>query len=90
MSDHPLSKAPVVSPQRLLEDLKDLAKQNPMATAASAFGVVLLIDLLPTRLVTSAVAIAGVALLRPVLFSLGVIKAVELCCAKTKTLEIKP
>jgi hypothetical protein len=51
---------------------------------------VLLIDLLPTRLVTSSVAIAGVALLRPVLFSLGVIKAVELCCAKTKTLEIKP
>jgi len=85
MSDQPHPPTPVITPQQLLEELKDLARQNPVATVASAFGLVLLLDLLPTRLVTNSVAIAGVTLLRPALFSLGVVKALELCYAKPPT-----
>lgn len=68
----------------MLDDLREFARREPATTAAAtAFGVGLLINLLPTRAVVGTVTAVGATLLRPALLSLGLIKAVELCCQKT-------
>ena len=69
----------------LVRDLKDFAGREPTIAVATAFGVGLLINLLPTRVVAGTAAAVGATLLRPALMSLGVIKAVELCCQKPTT-----
>jgi hypothetical protein len=71
------------SVRRTLGDLKEFARREPAQAVAAAIGVGLLINLLPSRMVTGTVAIVGAALVRPVLLSLGVTKAMELCCQKS-------
>jgi hypothetical protein len=73
------------SVRRTLDDLREFARREPAQTFAAAIGIGLLINLLPSRLVTGTVAIVGAALVRPVLLSLGVTKAMELCCQKSST-----
>ena len=74
------------SVRRTLDDLKEFTRREPAQAVAAAIGVGLLINLLPSRMVTGTVAIVGAALVRPVLLSLGVAKAMELCCQKSPKL----
>lgn len=63
-----------------LHDLKAFAQREPAQAVALAFGVGLLVNLLPTRVVAGTVSTVGAALLRPMLISLGIAKAIELTC----------
>ena len=67
----------------MLGDIKDFAGREPVKAAAAAFGVGLLINLLPRRAVVGTASAVGAVLLRPLLLSLGATKAMELCCQKT-------
>jgi hypothetical protein len=69
--------------RRTLSDLKEFARREPARAVAAAIGVGLLINLLPSRLVAGTVTVAGALLVRPLLLSLGVTKAMELCCQKS-------
>ena len=66
--------------RRTLVDIKAFAQREPGQAVAAAIGAGLLINLLPTRLVIGTVTVMGALLVRPVLLSLGVTKAMELCC----------
>ena len=89
MNEVPPSPPLDFSVRRTLGDLKELARREPAQAVAAAIGVGLLINLLPSRMVTGTVAIVGAALVRPVLLSLGVTKAMELCCQKSPQ-QIQP
>ncbi|MDB6138166.1 MAG: hypothetical protein JWO94_1238 [Verrucomicrobiaceae bacterium] len=65
-------------------DIEDFARREPTKAVAAAFGVGLLINLLPTRLVIGAATAVGATLLRPTLLTLGVTKALELCFPSNK------
>lgn len=69
----------------MLGDIKQFARREPGQAVAAAVGVGILINLLPTRMVAGTAAVVGAILVRPVLLSLGVTKAMELCCQKTST-----
>jgi hypothetical protein len=73
--------------RRTLTDIKTFAQREPGQAVAAAVGVGLIINLLPTRLVASTAAVMGAMLVRPVLLSLGLTKALELCCQKSPTLK---
>jgi hypothetical protein len=66
-----------------LHDIKAFAQREPAQAVALAFGVGLLVNLLPTRVVAGTVSTVGAALLRPMLLSLGITKAIELTCNVT-------
>ena len=68
--------------RRTLDDIKSFAQREPGQAVAAAVGVGMLINLLPTRVVAGTAALVGAALVRPLLLSLGVTKAMELCCQK--------
>ena len=68
--------------RRTLDDVKSFAQREPGQAVAAAVGVGMLINLLPTRLVAGTAALVGAALVRPLLLSLGVTKAMEICCQK--------
>lgn len=63
----------------MLQEIKERARREPIKAVAAAFGVGLLINLLPTRVVAGTVTTVGAVLIRPVLLSLGFTKAMELC-----------
>lgn len=83
MKNEPPAPPPEHSIRRTLNELREYARREPAQTFAAAIGIGLLINLLPSRMVTGTVAIVGAALVRPVLLSLGVTKAMELCCQKS-------
>lgn len=66
-----------------LHDIKAFAQREPAQAVAVAFGVGLLVNLLPTRVVAGTVSTIGAALLRPMLITLGITKAIELTCNVT-------
>ena len=66
---------------RLLGQTEDYIRREPVKAVAAAFGMGLLINVLPPRVIVGTVTGLGVALLRPALLTLGVVKAFELCCA---------
>ncbi|WP_294397847.1 hypothetical protein [Prosthecobacter sp.] len=66
--------------RRTLADIKSFAQREPGQAVAAAVGAGLLINMLPTRWVAGTAAVVGAMLVRPVLLSLGVTKAMELCC----------
>ena len=68
--------------RQLIGDVKEFARRQPVQAVGTAFGLGLLINLLPTRVVAGTASAVGATLLRPALLSLGIIKAVELCCRK--------
>jgi hypothetical protein len=68
-----------------LADLKTFAQREPGQAVAAAVAAGLLINMLPTRWVAGTAAVVGAMLVRPVLLSLGVTKAMELCCQKSST-----
>jgi hypothetical protein len=69
--------------QRMLDEIKKLARREPAKAVAAAFGMGLLINLLPAKVLAGTVTAVGTVLIRPALLSLGVTKAMELCCQKT-------
>ncbi len=71
--------------RRALADIKNFTRREPGQAVAAAIGTGLLINLLPTRWVAGTAAIVGAILVRPVLLSLGVTKAMELCCQNSST-----
>lgn len=71
--------------RRKLSDLKQFAQREPGKAVAAAIGVGLIINLLPTRLVAGTTTMVATAMVRPFLLSLGVTKAMELCCQKNST-----
>ncbi len=71
--------------RRTLSDIKAFAQREPGQTVAMAVGAGLLINMLPPRLVVGAATLIGAMLVRPVLLSLGVTKAMELCCQKSSS-----
>ena len=73
----------------MLQDIKSYTRREPTQAIALAVGVGLLINLVPTRVVAGTVSTVGAALLRPILMSLGVAKAIELTCNVTP-LTLKP
>ncbi|MFZ4594863.1 MAG: hypothetical protein ACOYOF_11435 [Verrucomicrobiaceae bacterium] len=84
MNNLPPGKPVAFSLQQVLDDVAQFARREPATTAVvAAFGAGLLLNLLPTRAVARTVTAVGSMLMRPALLSLGLIKAVELCCQKT-------
>lgn len=71
--------------RRTLADIKSFAQREPGQAVAAAIGAGVLINLLPNRLVIGTVTVVGALLVRPVLLSLGVTKAMELCCQNSST-----
>ena len=69
--------------RRLLTDIQTFTQREPVQAVAAAIGVGILINLLPTRALVGTVTVVGATLVRPLLLSLGVTKAMELCCQKT-------
>jgi hypothetical protein len=61
-------------------ELRSLARRQPAKAVAAAVGVGLLIQLLPVRLIVGRITTVVAAFTRPALFSLGLVKAAELCC----------
>lgn len=82
-NDLPPTQPPEFSFRRVLDEIKEQARREPAKAVAAAFGAGLLINLLPTRVVAGTVTAVAAVLIRPVLLSLGVTKAMELCCPKT-------
>lgn len=70
----------------MIADIKAFAQREPGQTVAMAVGAGLLLNMLPPRVVVGAATFIGGMLVRPVLLSLGVTKALELCCHKSSTL----
>lgn len=73
----------VSSVQNVLDDVKKFAHEDPTTAAAAAFGVGLLITMLPARAILGSAAFLGATFLRPTLLTLGLVKGMELCCKKT-------
>lgn len=67
----------------LVGEVKEFARREPVATVAVACGVGLLVHLLPNKWVAGAATALGAMLVRPVILSLGLTKAVELCQQRT-------
>ena len=72
-----------------LQEMKAYARREPTQALAAALGVGLMVNLLPTRVVAGTVSTVGAAVLRPILISLGIAKAIELTCNVTP-LTLKP
>lgn len=81
-----MNDVPPLQPVRqILDDAKAFAHREPAKAVAVAFGIGLLINLLPTRVIIGTVTAIGVTLLRPTLLTLGMTKALEICCKKKPT-----
>jgi hypothetical protein len=76
---HVTSKPPPFSLQFIQSEIRDYARRKPAQAIATAFGVGLLMHLIPTRVMVGAATGLGAMLVRPVLLSLGAAKAFELC-----------
>ncbi len=70
---------------RLLAQTEDYIRREPAKAAAVAFGVGLLLNLLPARAVVRPLASVGASLLPPTLLGLGLIKAFELCSDRCRS-----
>ncbi len=78
MSDESTPKPAEHLLNRLLHDAEGLARRDPAKAVAAAFGVGLLLNVLPKRFVVASVTAVTLTVLRPALLTLGVIKACEL------------
>ena len=71
-----------VSCRTLRNEAEAFVRREPAKAVASAFGIGFLLHLLPIRAMTAAVAAVALALLRPVLLCLGLLKLSEICPCK--------
>lgn len=77
---HPLEQ--MVS--RLAEEAEAFARRDPAQAAAVAFGLGLLIHVIPKRFLVSSATSIGLTLLKPALLTFGVVKLSELYLSQTK------
>lgn len=78
--DARLDDTPCAASCSWLDQAESFAHREPAKAVACAFSAGLLLNLLPTRATTAVV----LTLARPVLLSLGLLKAWELCACNTK------
>lgn len=84
MSDeHPAggNEAPI---KNLLHSAEEFARRDPAKAMAAAFGVGLLLNLVPPRVIVGTVTAVAVPFMRPALLALGLLKAFELCGKEDK------
>ncbi len=67
--------------QKLVNEAEDFARRDPTKAVAVAFGLGVALNILPKRLLVGTAAMAAITLGRPLLMSLGVLKAFEMCCS---------
>ena len=72
--------------KRVLDDLETMAQREPAKAALVALGVGVALQVLPTRALVSGLGTVGVALLRPIVLALGLVKILEL--TRSQTLRI--
>lgn len=70
--------------ERLVHDAETVARRDPTKAVATAFGVGVLLNVLPTRFIVGSVATVAATVIRPTLMTLGVIKAFEIYLDQTK------
>jgi hypothetical protein len=75
--------------QQFVGEAEDFARRDPAKAVAIAFGIGVALNVLPKRFIVGTAALAAVTLVRPVLLSLGVLKAFEMCCPP-KQQEVSP
>jgi ElaB/YqjD/DUF883 family membrane-anchored ribosome-binding protein len=66
--------------QHMLEKTEEYVRSDPTRAVFVAFGVGLLLKLLPARVVARPIASVAAKLLPPTLIGLGLLKTFELCC----------
>ncbi len=71
--------------QRLLSETQAFASDEPLKAFAIAGGAGLLFSVLPTRVIVGSAAAIAVALVRPALLTLGLLKAFELTCPQSSS-----
>lgn len=64
--------------KRVLTDIREFTRTEPVATLAAVCAVGLLVKLVPRSWVVGTVGVIGTSLLKPALLSLGMTKAMEL------------
>jgi len=64
---------------RVMQCSDDFARREPLKAVVSAFGAGFLINLLPLGAIAAALVGIAMALVRPALLLLGLVKACELC-----------
>jgi len=67
--------------QKLVTEAEDFARRDPTKAVAVAFGLGVALNIVPKRLLVGTATLAAVTLARPILMSLGVLKAFEMCCS---------
>ena len=84
-SEHALPAEQYV--QKLVSEAEDFARRDPTKAVAVAFGLGVALNVLPKRLLVGTVTLAALTLGRPLLLSLGVLKAFEMCCSSKQALS---
>jgi hypothetical protein len=89
LMDHPISPTATTNTsttlQKVLTEIKEFTRQEPVAAVAAVCAVGLLVKLVPRSWVMGTVAIVGTALIKPALLSLGMTKAMELYLQRPPT-----
>jgi hypothetical protein len=68
---------------RLLDEAETMAHKDPAKAVATAVGVGILLNVLPTRFLVASATAVTLTMLRPALLTLGLIKAFELCSSQS-------
>lgn len=80
-----IASAETACTRRFLDDVEDFARKDPVAASAAAFGIGLLLTVMPTRAVFGTAAALSATFVRPTLLTLGLIKGLEICCSKNSS-----
>ena len=80
-STHPIEAAL----RQAMGEVQNYVRREPCTAVTAAFGVGMLVNLVPSRVLVGALTAVGVTLLRPTLMTLGVAKAFELCCSQSNS-----
>lgn len=70
--------------RKLVQDASTVAQRDPAKAVATAFGLGVLLNVLPTRLIFGTAATLASTIVRPTLITLGVIKAFEIYLDQTQ------
>lgn len=90
MNTEPNPKPVEMWVQRLINDADKMARNEPEKAMAAAFGLGLVLHVLPTRFLVASVTAVTLTVLRPALLTLGVVKAFELCSTPIKNDTLPP
>ena len=87
--DHPIpppttNPAPAIL-KKILTDVREFTRAEPVATVATVCAVGLLVKLVPRSWIVGTVGVVGTALLKPALLSLGMAKAMEIYLQRPHT-----